>query len=412
MGCNCDCVDRSGCITCSEFLRYTRPPEQNPWNQTQNTQIRPDGHGIRPDPVMSRSFPFSPPMKEEEASCPPCKKPRPAPPGPKLGDPGILFDDIGFPEPLGLEPFTKEICPTPEIIERNGEYEEDSEVWFSKPPPEAVQNPQYTPEYSLYATSAPTMMNNLTALSQAVGSVTNQGPDNNWMNWSGSQWDGNPIDPTTYSQSALCDWLRPTGSPYIIRGIREKFLAVNPFADLEAPTVAEINNWNVEVIKHFRDMFGNPTPIRWNARLALEARWSTERKRTTVWDAKYPGTFGSAFGPCGVGDGNIHCGESFFPDATDRALYISASPYNNDFVTYPELSPYENRYSQASGLSSTNADLPWSIKLSVIIASWICGEYLTGHPGPFVNPTSAREEVGMDWWWESGSLVNFRVKWR
>lgn len=424
--CNSCCQSSGGsssrppvdCNDCRAFLQNSRPVD-NPWS-SQYQVVNGDG-SLKPstnilDSRPSRLFDDAGnPIPTPRSGCPPCEpaKKKAKPLGLAPPKPGALFDDIGLPEKeFGILPVSESICPTPDVIERNDEYEDEAEVWFSKPPPEPVQGAQYTPEYTLYSTSAPTMMNNLTALSQAVGSVTNQGPDGNWMNWTGTEWDGNPIDPTTYTTSALCSWLRPTGSPYVIRGIRELFFQVNPFADLTAPTVAEINNWNVEVIRHFRNMFGNTTPISWNARLALEARWATERKRTTVWDAKYPGTFGSAYGPCGVGDGNPHCGESFFPDATDRAAHIAAAPYNNDFVTYPELSPYDNRYSQASGISGTNADLPWSIKLSVIIASWICGEGLTGHPGPFVNPTTAREEVGMDWWWESGSSVAFRVKWR
>lgn len=402
----------SDCSDCKTLLRYYRSSTSNasnPWSSNYYVKYPPvSGSAQLPDSYRPTGSGATNPLNR--SGCPPCetknKKPRLVPPK------DTLFNDIGFPEPLGILPVSDTTCPTLETIERNDEYEDDAEVWFSKPEPKPVEGAQYTPDFSLYSVTASTMINNLTALSQAVSSVTNQGPDGNWMNWTGAEWDGTPIDPTTYSTSALCSWLRPTGSPYIIRGIRELFFQVNPFADLTSPTVAEINNWNVEVIRHFRNMFGNPTPIRWNARLALEARWSSERKHTTVWDSKYPGDFGSAYGPCGIGDGNPHCGESFFPDAVDRALYISASPYNNDFVTYPELSPYDNRYSQAAGLSGTNADLPWSIKLSVIIAGYICGEGLIGHAGPFVNPDTAREEVGIDWWWESGSTVAFRVKWR
>lgn len=292
---------------------------------------------------------------------------------------------------------------------------EEEEIESTLPPKSTPANPvgpQGSPEYTIYSKSLVEMVNDSTDISQAVESVTNQGVDGNWMNWTGSEWDGNEIDPTTYTQSELCSWLRPTGSLYIIRGLRQKYIDTKPFADPTAPTPAEIDNWHVEVIRHFRDMFGNTTPISWNSRLSLECRWSDERKRTTVWDAKYSGTFGSAFGPCGVGDGNAHCGESFFPDAGDRAPYIAAAPFNNDFVTYPELENYTTRYSQAAGLASCDVDLPWSIKFASIVADWICSEYLSGHPGPFVSPTSARQEVGISWWYEAGDKIGMRVKWR
>lgn len=433
---NCDCEEqRSGCILCSEFLKFTKPPEQNPWNPTQNvpTQNGPDGNGIRPDPITSfvpdtigtRSGPFSAPKKETAITCPPCKKTKLAPPGPKLGEPGVLFEDIGFPEPLGLTPFIPDsTCPTKEFIEENSRYEDDSEIWFVKPPPEPVTGQQFTSGYTATAQPpAETQMNDQTALSQAVSSVSSQDPDGiGWLaasHWTNSTWDGTPIDPTSPPGGNLCSWLRPS-HPYVVRGLRERFYEVNPFADNTAPTPAEIDAWHIEVIRHFRNMFGIAIPVNPNARLYLEARWASERKRTEYWDSAYPptGSYGDPYGPCfnppgtSVDTSGGHCGASFFPSSTDRAPYISNAPYNNDFTTYPELSPYTNRYAQTEGNVSVNADLPWAIKFAFIISNWICNEGLTGHPGPYVNPTTAREEVGLDFWYTGGSTVHFRGKWR
>ncbi len=260
-------------------------------------------------------------------------------------------------------------------------------------------------------------------MSQAVGSVSSQDPDGiNWLpssHWTNSTWDGMPIDPTNPPGGNLCNWIRPS-HPYVVRGIRERFYELNPFADNTAPTPAEIDAWNIEVIRHFRNMFGNVIPVNPDARLYLEARWASERKRTEYWDSSYPptGSYGDAYGPCWNPPGNDvdtaggHCGASFFPNSTDRSGYISQAPYNNDFATYPELSTYTARRAQAEGLAGVNADLPWSIKLAFIIANWICSEGLSGHPGPYVNPTTARETFGSDFWYTGGSTVYFRGKWR
>jgi len=333
-----------------------------------------------------------------------------------------LFTDIGLnEEEFGIQPFPT-TDPDPNFLKEN-EYEDESEVWFSKPSNEnePISSPQYTPASSLYPTSSKQMIDSLTAESQLQSQVTSQDPDGiGWLagDWP-PPWDGIPLDPTGLTKEQICAWITP-GSVWTVKGLRERFYEVNPFVDITAPTLNEIDNWNLEVIRHFRKLLGNTTPVTNNARLFLESRWASERKHTEVWDATYPptGSYGNAWGPCWNPPGSSidiaggHCGEAFYPNATDRSTYIGAEPYNNDYTTYPELSPYTNRYAQASGLSGTNADIPWSIRLSVVIRNWICAERLTGHPGPYVGPTSAREEFGCDWWYEGGSWTNFRGKWR
>lgn len=206
--------------------------------------------------------------------------------------------------------------------------------------------------------------------------------------------------------------------PNTVKGLRERFYEVNPFADNTAPTTKEIENWNLEVIRHFRRLLGINIPVRHNAKLYLECAWSDERKGTEVWDIDYPGPgpTGGAEGPCDINDFSLatsHCGDSFFPNSTDRGTYISASPYNNDFVAYPELASYTSRYSQAVGLNSVNTNIPWSIKFGRIISGWICAEGLSGHPGPYVNPITAREEFGCSWFISptNPNLTGFRGKW-
>jgi hypothetical protein len=85
-----------------------------------------------------------------------------------------------------------------------------------------------------------------------------------------------------------------------------------PFADKFAPTVDEIDHWNIKVINHIRDMLGIPNKVTGDPRLYLEVAWADERKFTTIWDTKYPGVFDTAYGPCSKPSSNGHCGAMVF----------------------------------------------------------------------------------------------------
>lgn len=249
--------------------------------------------------------------------------------------------------------------------------------------------------------------------------------------WNNATWNGIPFDPTGKSTAQQCAWFRPTGSAYIVKGLKERFYEVNPFADNANPTVQEIEDWNLEVIRHFRRLMGVTLPVRHNPRLYLEARWSTERKRTQLWDTDYPismypgHAIGESDGPCFNSSGGAadvaggHCGESFFPfDVNHRNQYISATPYNNDMTTYPDLVNYTSRYSEASGIISVNHFIPWSIKLATAITQWICSEGIYGHAAPYLGIGSPqRTEFGCHWWYTGNGISapavdDFRGKWR
>jgi hypothetical protein len=214
--------------------------------------------------------------------------------------------------------------------------------------------------------------------------------------WDASDWDGVPFDPTGKTPSELCAFLRPTETTRVIRGIRQLYYNLKPFVDDLNPTVVEIENWNLEVIRHFRRLFGNNNPVNHDPRLYLESRWADERKYTTAWDAAYP------VGTCPPGSGS-HCGWTFFPNASDRAEYISAPPYENNFVVYPLLESYNTSFGQfgVEGISSVEADLPWSLRLAVIIADWVCTEGVVNHPGPYT--LGSRGAFGCAWWFTPGS---------
>ena len=278
-------------------------------------------------------------------------------------------------------------------------------------------------QYSPTATRTQTPSAALTILSITVKSqqtVKSQDPDGIvWIKpdqWKTAEWDGTPFKVAKKTKEEIIDWLCPTNS-YVVRGLRERFYEIKPFADNKAPTVAEIDNWNIEVIKHFRRLLGVQKTVENNSRLYLEARWADERKHTKAWDKDYPGDSGTAYGPCwfaatAVDTAGGHCGESFFPQSADRHSAINMHPYYSNFALYPELNDYRFRMSESSGISSIDTDIPWSIKLATVIARFIRSEGLVGHAGPFVNPDSARQYFGCSWWLTSDSTTSFRCKWR
>ncbi|CAB9528235.1 hypothetical protein SEMRO_2176_G317830.1 [Seminavis robusta] len=349
---------------------------------------------------------------------------------------------IGFPEPLGeqtleeINDINSPIFGVPEcLISANNDLEDEYESTLPPPtplptppptPPLVVPNGLYSTSFTLTTRPTGTEMMNAMTTGTVPGANNDQlthAPDDiTWIpthRGVEAQWDGIPFDPTGKTNGELCDFLRP-GQPYVIRGIREKFYELNPFADNANPTPSEIDLWNIEVIRHFRALLGVTTPVQPDGRLYLESRWADERKYTQTWDTKYPrtGVPGAHNGVCFQANGDPidiaggHCGESFFVDATDRATYISASPYQNDFSTYPELASYNTRFAQTSGLSGAPAYLPWSMKFPWIIANFICGEGLGGHAGPYVGP-DACPFFGCSFWREdpAANWVNFRGKW-
>ena len=271
------------------------------------------------------------------------------------------------------------------------------------------------------------MVNNLTTRT-LQGTFSDHSPEG--VEWGGpntlgahmdaSMWDGVPYNVVGKTRQQICDWIRPS-SPWVVRGLRERYHEVNPFADPVSPTIAEINDWNLEVIRHFRRILGDPTPLDHDARLYVESRWADERKFTQLWDTEYStGTPGAGPGPCHINGSPMtdlaydHCGAGFWPSATDRAPYISAQPYVNDYLKYPELAPetYTERKSKAEGVRWLNADVPWSIKLSQGIANWICSDGLVDHAGPYVGgadpnaPGPLRTKYGNSWWLDPTSATS------
>ncbi|MEY4433573.1 MAG: hypothetical protein RLZZ44_1707 [Bacteroidota bacterium] len=176
-------------------------------------------------------------------------------------------------------------------------------------------------------------------------------------------WDGVPVNPCTMTKEELCTWMFPSGN--LMRGLKQKYDEIKPFCDPMKPTVAEIEFWNLEVIKHFRRLMGFDLSVSFTRDLMYQARFSDERKFTDYWNQKYPD------GVCLQGSGP-HCGFLWLPSEDDQKPYIGSGP-----VIKRVAPAYE-------GIFGFDPKLSWFIQLSAIIKGTLCSEGLVYHTGPFV----------------------------
>lgn len=326
----------------------------------------------------------------------------------------IEWPDELLPEPtvedwMEIPPYDKEEEEVFSFPPKNEPFEDGGGVVLDPPPPpppDPVVTVSLTPTYSINPTSGTEQMDKATDLSQAVPSVINQGPDPTWIGttWNGGwgDWDGvTTIDISNKTPSQICPLLFKNG--YTMKGLRQLYYDIMPFVDETAPTIREIDLWNIEVIRHLRRLVGNTTPLEGDPRLYLESQWADERRFTRVWDIEYPGNNGSAYGPC-VATGNQHCGATFVPNFEDQAPYLTQ---------YPGLAPFNFIGGGAEGIGAVNTNVPWALKIVQRISDWVCKEGTGGHAGPFFS----RTKVGMSFYTPidgSGTATagtTLRVKW-
>jgi len=263
--------------------------------------------------------------------------------------------------------------------------------------PETKQLEQYTPDQANWDT--------FNSKPFEGGVNISHDPDGvGWLSsesWEKAKWDGTIYDPTTMTKDEFADCLCPTGDQ--IRGIREVFYEKNPFADNRNPTKAEVDEWHRIAINHIRALVGYTSDDRQVIKdfcLFARALWGDQRKYTTMWDSQYPGTLGSAYGPC-QGSGNAHCGATFIPDAEDQIPYL---PENYELCTAT---------AGAEGIfSSAKSNIPWSIKFSRAFCAALRQE---GFWGGHVSPWFHREKFGFSFWdadpKNNNSNAILRAKW-
>ena len=239
---------------------------------------------------------------------------------------------------------------------------------------------QYTPDQANWETFATKPFEG--------GTNTSHDPDGvGWLSsesWEAAKWDGTVYDPTKMTAEEFVDCLCPSVDQ--VRGIREVFYEHKPFADNNNPTKAEVDEWHRIAINHVRALVGYTTEeyqVKKDHCLFARALWGDQRKFTTMWDDKYPGEAGSAYGPC-QGSDNSHCGATFVPDPGDQVPYL------------PEgYEPCGTPGGSEGVFSGPKSNIPWSIKWSRGFCNTLIAEgFWGGHVGPWFH----REKFGLSFW--------------
>lgn len=211
-------------------------------------------------------------------------------------------------------------------------------------------------------------------------------------------WDGvTTLNPCTHTAAEITEWVWPSsGSGWQMRGLREEFYSDPPFADNLAPTVVEIESWHIRVIALYRKLLGVTLTVSPSRELYYRAHWNDERKWSTFWDTAYPGTLGSAYGPCvGMSPYNAHCGATFLPNCPAQEPYLrTGDPCIVDTG------------GGAEEIFGGEYDWPWAIKLSRVMRNAVQAEGIFGHAGPFLR----RPFVGMSFYCD-GANFTVRMKW-
>lgn len=234
---------------------------------------------------------------------------------------------------------------------------------------------------------------------------TSHDPDGvGWLSpesWESAKWDGTVYDPSKVTRQDFASCLCPSVDQ--VRGIREVFYQHKPFADNRNPTKAEVDEWHRIAINHVRALVGyngEDREVKKDHCLFVRALWGDERKFTTVWDDKYSGTVGSAYGPC-QGSNNSHCGATFILDMEDQRPYLPAD--------------HEGCGTQQGSegiFSGPKSNIPWSIKWSRGFCNTLIAEgFWGGHVGPWFH----RGKFGFSFWDNDPSNNNnnaiLRAKW-
>ncbi len=255
---------------------------------------------------------------------------------------------------------------------------------------------QYTPDQAKWDTFA---------TKPIEGGNAAHDPDSvSWItaaDWAEAEWDGTIYNPSKMSPEEFAKALCPSVDR--VRGIREVFYNHQPFADNANPTKAEVDEWHRIAINHVRALVGYTSEDRQVKKdhcMFARALWGDERKFTTDWDDEYPGTNGSAAGPC-EGSSNAHCGATFIPTPEDQAPYLPAD--------HPGCSADSGSEGVFSGPKS---NIPWAIKWSRGFCNTLLAEgYWGGHVGPWFH----REKFGFSFWDDDPGNNNnnavLRAKW-
>lgn len=315
---------------------------------------------------------------------------------------------LGVLSPNGIEPEFIQIID-PESYYSNNDYLESRDLGGGK------KCPSY--DYEIYAQAdltafTPVFNNRQQKLIDLFNTHSNHGlsgslpyTDGTWYDWDGvtRKTPFVPISATVAESDAVFrewyDFMFPNyADNFVIRGLKQLYETVQPFADESKPTVREFELWSERVLNHVRDLLGLPFAYmsqEWMIRCA----WSDERKTSPLWDNGELAN-GSAYGPCfNPYSSNIHCGETFVPPE-----YDDQRPYWNDYlsntcVEHPYLS-VNTSHSGAVGVWWNGTAMTW---MSRNMRSWLSSGP-TGHGGPFLG----RTVYGFSRYGSTGGNVRFK----
>lgn len=231
----------------------------------------------------------------------------------------------------------------------------------------------------------------------AVSSVKNDTPEGiTWLPptaW--KPWDGSIFNVTLLSRDTFYKSICVTYDTIV--GLKELYHSLKPFANVLSPTKAEVDNWELNIIRHIRKIVGlGSNTIAPDPCLYVRALWSDQRKYTRQWDLKYP------VGNC-ILNTNPHCGATFIPNPPDQPPYL----------TLPVDPPSCSLTAGPEGISSApKSNIPWTVKIVRAFCDFLNSEGpYGGHVGPFwIRSTFGRSYY--DWnTQDSNSNAIFRGKW-
>jgi hypothetical protein len=320
------------------------------------------------------------PCEGSELSCGSCRLPDCEEPDPvETGKFGI--DPAGktknFPIPGGIIP-EKFMLEAPAVkpdklkvegVPVDGLVEGDKTIVPVLPVGEKIPTPfvasKLTPDHTILPGGGAPNINDATRRALSRPGVKHHGVDGieyiPKSDWDAGVWDGIPKDICGMLPADMCKYAFP--KPNVMLGLQDLYNRVRPFKDHYAPTVAEIDQWNLVVLRHLRSLFGIKTPVEGDRCLYIHSVFAHEKKFSTKWDAKYPKE-----ASC-VGKG-AHCGWKFKPDASEQTPYLEGGPPCDKFGAFYE------------GFFGATPDDPWSIKFANFLKGVVCSEGRVGHAGP------------------------------
>lgn len=165
------------------------------------------------------------------------------------------------------------------------------------------------------------------------------------------------------------------GDSFFVRGLKELYEDVQPFADEYQPTISEFENWNHTVINHLRYLL-NLNPATMDQTLFIRQKWADERRTTRMWDEAYPGTWNCAYGPCEDWT-NLHCGDTFYPATVAEQRCYWNDVYSGQNVTHPLVTHQSGQVGSSSVWYNGGA----STAMSRTLRNWCRTGVISAHGG-------------------------------